>query len=126
MALLAAFAALAITGCAGYPKGAPVQQNSPDWSLADSAALQLSPSQARVLEAAQPGERIALADSGGQGGRVVRVTDRFFAATGRQCLAVRVEEGSAPGQDLNLCRQARDRWTVTHSFRLQRQPGGML
>ncbi len=97
-------------------------QHHNQWAYTSAAIAYLPATASAQLGDARPGSRIVIEESPWGKHATVFVQDRFFAASGKPCLAATIETSASQPIAANLCEYADQRWGSTRALQIQALP----
>ncbi|MCL7945154.1 DVU3141 family protein [Marinobacter sp. ATCH36] len=122
IAFIGAF--LVLGGCASYPGGVHPADSSQKWGYTGSTVTYLPDEAGPRLEDAVAGQTVQVGDTPWGVATALVVESRYFAASGKRCLAAEMSAESKEKKPVNVCEYANGTWGATKAIRHSARSGG--
>lgn len=107
---------LALAGCASYPGGVHPADSAQKWGYTGSTVTYLPEEAGPKLEDAMPGQEIRVGDTPIGAETALVIGDRYFAASGKRCLAAQMSAEGEQQRPVNVCKYANGAWGATKAI----------
>jgi common-antigen outer membrane protein len=113
-------------GCASsYPGGVHPADSSQKWGYSGSTVTYLPDDAGPKLESATVGQQIRIGDTLWGASTALVVENRYFAASGKPCLAAEIKAEGEQQKPVNVCKYANGKWGATKAIRENTRNGGV-
>lgn len=110
-----------VSGCASYPSGVATAGNQQSWRHTGATVTYLPSEQNNALANATPGQQINLGATPWGNKTFLTVTKRYFAASGKPCMAAVIQAQSSPPERVNVCDYSKGTWGATKALTMGEQ-----
>ncbi len=107
---------LALGGCASYPGGVHPADSAQKWGYTGSSVTYLPPDASPKLEDAVAGQKIRIGVTPIGTETALVIGNRYFAASGKRCLAAEMSAEGEQQRPVNVCRYANGTWGATKAI----------
>lgn len=107
---------LALAGCASYPGGVHPADSAQKWGHTGSTVTYLPEDAGSKLEDAAPGQELLIGDTPLGTETALVIGNRYFAASGKQCLAAEMSAEGEQQRPVNVCKYDNGTWGATRAI----------